>query len=71
MTKGTGNQNIYTCIQSYFLVIRKKMLHSNEFYSYWESMPYYDEFMEVVNKFEKKFAYFFEKYEKELCLLLL
>lgn len=62
MTKGTGNQNIYPCIQSYFLVIRKKMLHSNEFYSYWESMPYYDEFMEVVNKFEKKFAYFFEKY---------
>lgn len=62
MTKNTGKKNMHPCVQSYFIVVKKKMLHSIEFYSYWKDIPYYYDFEEVVNKFEKKFAHFFEKY---------
>lgn len=62
MTKNTGKINMHPCTQSYFIVIKKKMLHSNEFYSYWKNMPYYNNFKDVVDKFEVNFAYSFEKY---------
>lgn len=48
-------------IQSYFLVIRYAMLHDIRFRDYWENMPYYEEFWDVVFQYEEKFtAHFFE-----------
>lgn len=61
LTKNTGNINIAPSIQSYFLVIRKEMLNSKFFYEYWETLPYYKNFNDVVNGFEKGFASYFER----------
>ena len=59
MTKSMGNINVGSVAQSYFLVIRKKMLNSNDFYEYWEKLPYYSTFKEVVLEYEMKFAQYF------------
>lgn len=48
-------------IQSFFLVIRKSMLHSLEFKMYWEEMPYYDSFHRTVLEHEVKFTDYFAK----------
>lgn len=47
---------IYEHIQSYFLVIGEKLLHSGEFKEYWNEMPYYTNFNEVVWKHEMLFT---------------
>lgn len=43
-------------IQSFFLVVRKRMLNDRSFKDYWENMPYYSNFMDVINNHELKFT---------------
>lgn len=68
LTKHKEYRNKYTLaytqehIQSFFMVIRKDMLHYDEFLTYWNRMPYYSTFSEVIENFEKQFTkVFFEK----------
>lgn len=65
---GLASQGTYKCeesrsfpeyIQSYFMVIRSPMLHSNEFRKYWEELPFYNEFWDVVTQHEEKFTAYF------------
>ncbi len=49
-------------IQSYFMVIRSKMLHSRCFFDFWLEMGNIRSFQEAVNNFEIKFTSFFRKY---------
>lgn len=46
-------------IQSFFLVIHSKMLHSSEFRVYWEKLPFYSCFSDVVFQHEVKFTSYF------------
>jgi len=46
-------------IQTYFMVIRKKMLTSSVFKEYWEELPYYSDYNEVTLKHEANFTLFF------------
>ncbi len=41
-------------ILSFFYVFQSPLLHSEEFRSYWEEMPYYGSYMEVVKKYERQ-----------------
>lgn len=54
-----GNEVIYEHIQSYFLVIGERLLHVAEFKEYWDEMPYYSNFNEVVTKHEMLFTQHF------------
>ena len=38
-------------IQTYFLVFEKKLLHSDDFYSFWEKQPLYTDYNEAAEKF--------------------
>lgn len=46
-------------IQTYFIAIRFKMLHDSCFLEYWENLPYYKSFDDVVWKHETKFTKYF------------
>ena len=46
-------------IQSFFLAVRSRMLHSREFRDYWEEMPYYTTFNDVVRNHETVFTSYF------------
>lgn len=46
-------------IQSYFFCIRSKMLHCRYFKKYWEDMPFYTVFEDVIRQFELKFTSYF------------
>ena len=48
-------------IQTYFIVIRKEMLSSPIFVEFWESMPYYDNFIDVIINYELCFTSHFGK----------
>ncbi len=48
-------------IQSFFLVIRSKMLHCSQFKDYWQNMPYYTTFHETVMRHEVRFTQKFSK----------
>lgn len=48
-------------IQSYFFVIRSKMLHCSQFKKYWEEMPYYDTYLNIVKQYEIQFTYHFAR----------
>lgn len=48
-------------LQSYFLVIRKPMLHSFEFESYWEKQKLFQSFQELVEQNEVVFTKYFEE----------
>jgi rhamnosyltransferase len=48
-------------INSYFLAVRKNMFLSNVFRDYWTGMPYYERFMDVVERFEVEFTQYFAK----------
>lgn len=48
-------------IQSFFIAIQKDMLHSEEFRKYWEEMPYYFSYDEVVMRHERIFTEYFSK----------
>lgn len=59
--EGSNNEIDYfpEHIQTYFLVIRSKMLHCIEFRKYWEKMPYYDTYIENVKHHETRFTRYF------------
>ncbi|MCI9453766.1 MAG: hypothetical protein HFG83_08060 [Dorea sp.] len=46
-------------IQSFFFVLRSRMLHSVHFRKYWEDMPYYASYNETVRKYEMQFTSWF------------
>ena len=48
-------------IQSFFIVIRKDMMHCKEFENYWSKMPYYTSYNEVIIKHEEIFTEHFYK----------
>lgn len=48
-------------IQTYFLVIRKKILLSDSFYKFWEQMKYPENHSDAVMNFEVKFTSYFSK----------
>lgn len=48
-------------IQSFFYVIRFKMLHHSMFREYWNTMPYFTTFIDTVKGHELKFTQFFSK----------
>ena len=54
-------------IQSYFLVIRKKMLNSEHFYDYWIKQPYASTFKDCVINNESKFTKYFENKGFKWC----
>lgn len=58
---GTHDKDFLKHIQTYFLVVRSKMLHSIQFRDYWEEMPLYTDFLDVVYEHEVKFTSFFER----------
>ena len=41
-------------ILSFFYVFQSPLLHSEAFRSYWEEMPYYEGYMDVVKKYERQ-----------------
>lgn len=41
-------------ILSFFYVFQSPLLHSEDFRSYWEEMPYYGNYMEVVMRYERQ-----------------
>lgn len=41
-------------ILSFFYVFQSPLLHSEDFRSYWEEMPYYRNYMEVVKQYERQ-----------------
>lgn len=43
-----------THVQSYFLIFKKKVLHSKEFYLFWKNLEYPRSFVEAVFQFEIK-----------------
>lgn len=57
---GLGKNGIYPDhLQTYFLAIRKKMLCSREFHEYWDNMPVYNSFEQVVGMHEVLFTQHF------------
>lgn len=48
-------------LQSFFITIKKAMLHNNNFLLYWDNMPYYNTFSDVVEHFQRKFTLFFSQ----------
>jgi rhamnosyltransferase len=43
-------------VQSFFIAVRSRMLHSAEFQDFWESMPYYSSFNSVIEEYELRFT---------------
>ena len=58
---GECGEEIPKHIQTYFIVVRTKMLHDISFKMYWENMPFYTTFSEVVYQHEVKFTSYFER----------
>lgn len=48
-------------IQSFFLAVQNRMLHSPLFRQYWETLPYFKHFDEVVSQHEIKFTQYFKE----------
>lgn len=48
-------------IQTYFLVIKSKMLHCEKFKEYWGKMPYYTTYIESVKQHETRFTQYFSR----------
>lgn len=57
--KNNYGKDVPEHIQSYFMVVRSKMLHCSEFKAYWENMPYYTVFSELFKEYEFKFTQYF------------
>lgn len=49
-------------IQSYFLVIRNRMLKSKEFYNFWRELKLSNHYDEVVENFELRFTTYFHEF---------
>lgn len=60
---GEGKNNyvgyIHEHVQSFFLVIRSKMLHDQRFINYWMTMPYFTSFKETIIQHEIRFSRYF------------
>lgn len=48
-------------IQAYFMVVKRKLLRSDEFFTFWENMPYPRDMEEAINNFEIRFTTYFEE----------
>lgn len=48
-------------LQSYFLYIKSRMLHSRDFFTFWMDMPYCDDFSEVLIHYEQRFTSYFNE----------
>lgn len=59
--KGDGVPLIQEHLQSYFLVVKKKMFLTDTFFEYWRKMGTATNFDEAVRGFEVSFTQFFEK----------
>lgn len=46
-------------IHSFFLAFRKKLIVSVDFKDYWEDIPYYNDYLEAVNKYETRLTQYF------------
>ena len=46
-------------IQTFFLVIRSRMLHSDTFREYWEKMPYFESFNKTIREYELQITPYF------------
>lgn len=46
-------------LQSFFIVIRRKMLHSEDFINYWLNMPEFKSFNDVIENYEMRFTEYF------------
>lgn len=57
--QGKEIHNFQEYIQSYFIVVRSVMLHDIAFKKYWEDMPFYGQFWDVVVYHEEKFTSYF------------
>ncbi len=51
--------HVYEHIQSFFIVIRTKMLHSKQFEEFWSQLPYFTVFSDVIKHYEIAFTKFF------------
>ncbi len=49
-------------IQSFFITVRSAMLHSSQFKDYWETMPYYGTYNQVVREYEMQFTRIFSNF---------
>lgn len=47
-------------IQTYFLVMNKRMLNDDSFFNYWNRLPVYSKFLEVSEKISAVFTKYFE-----------
>lgn len=56
---GTEQKDGNIFVNSYFIDIQKKMLHSWEFMNFWIQMLYYNNFKDVLINFERKFTEYF------------
>lgn len=61
LTKNMGNYETKPSMQTYFVVFKSNLLHSKTFVEYWETLPYYTQFIEAVEQYEKNFADYFER----------
>ena len=57
--RGGGRRGFSEYIQTYFLVVRKTMLYDPRFRMYWEKLPFYQSFEDVVFGHEEKFTSYF------------
>lgn len=48
-------------IQSFFLTIQSRMLHSDDFRKYWEELPFFNRFNDVVKRYEHTFTSYFKE----------
>lgn len=59
--KRKKDQDIPEHLQSFFLTIQTRMLHSKEFRGFWESLPYFGTFSDAVKGYEHIFTEYFKK----------
>lgn len=57
--KNTVIEYIPEHIQSFFWVIRSRMLHGEQFRKYWQDMPYYNTLLDTVQMHEIRFTRYF------------
>lgn len=56
-----NNHYIREHIQAYFILIKSRMLHSEEFRFFWSSLDYPNSYNEAVENFEVRFTTFFQE----------
>lgn len=48
-------------LQSYFLYIKSRMFHSQDFLEFWDDMPYCEKFTDVLIRYEQSFTHYFNE----------